>query len=413
VRSPARLLRARSGALPFVGRQGLLDDARKWLVEDRPFSGYLIGGRGGSGKTRMAVQLCLEAEGHGWLCGLLEQEAEPEAVETLAEVPTPRLIVVDYAEFRGKQLEVLLPPLVEGATPEHPVRVLLLVRSGRGAHDDWSEPLRGRGDWLDSALDDMDQDVLDDKPLDLADRTQLFSETVDALVRLYPAPTADGHLASAHERPDLLVAPDFGVPLLVVIAAYLSAHGEHDIPVTRSGLLQELVLHEDRYWRSTDVGGSLDQALRAQIVALGTLAGADTESEATQLLRLLRDLSDASAERLGQLARWVHGLYPGLRWWNSLEPDLLAEHLVATQLVDHPKVLSGVLGRTEATSAIQPLDLYARAVTDHEHLAGALKPVLRQAVPSLCAVAVHQAPAKTTNTPRLEASSLAGAIPAL
>ena len=49
VRSPARLLRARSGVVPFVDRAGLLAGLTDWMTDPDPFAGYLVVGRGGSG----------------------------------------------------------------------------------------------------------------------------------------------------------------------------------------------------------------------------------------------------------------------------------------------------------------------------------------------------------------------------
>ena len=47
VRSPARLMRASSGVLPFVDRDGLLAGLQAWMADPSPFSTYLVGGRGG------------------------------------------------------------------------------------------------------------------------------------------------------------------------------------------------------------------------------------------------------------------------------------------------------------------------------------------------------------------------------
>ena len=129
VTSPARLLRARAGVLPFVDRAGLLTGLNEWMGSPAPFAGYLIGGRGGSGKTRLGVELCSRASDQDWLCGLLTRTAKPAQVEALADTPTPRLVVIDYAETRAEQLEAALPWLAEQATIEYPVRVLLLIRS--------------------------------------------------------------------------------------------------------------------------------------------------------------------------------------------------------------------------------------------------------------------------------------------
>jgi hypothetical protein len=132
------------------------------------------------------------------------------------------------------------------------------------------------------------------------------------------------------------------------------------------------------------------------VVAVATLAGADTETEAAQLLALLPDLSDpSSTERCHALARWAHGLYPGQRWWNPLEPDLLGEHLVATHLAGFPHVLAGVLDRDDPATLTQPLDVYARAAVDHPALAAALRPVLSTRLEALCRAAIGQAATHT------------------
>ena len=115
--------------------------------------------------------------------------------------------------------------------------------------------------------------------------------------------------------------------------------------------------------------------LQSQIVALATLTtvtgednntgrtAADAEAEAAMLLTLLPDLAKASAERSRSLDRWAHNLYPAARlWWNSLEPDLLAEQLVATQFTDYPDVLTAALQRADRAALGRTLDLLARAV---------------------------------------------------
>jgi hypothetical protein len=52
VKSPSRLIRARSGVVPYVARD-LLGDLENWTGSEDAFAGYLIGGRGGTGKTRL------------------------------------------------------------------------------------------------------------------------------------------------------------------------------------------------------------------------------------------------------------------------------------------------------------------------------------------------------------------------
>src|SRR5664279_335877 len=145
--------RAAAALLPFVDRAGLLAGLTEWMTDPDPIAGYLVGGRGGSGKTRLGVQASIEAGKRDGLCGLLSHTTDLAQLEVLAGTPTPRLVVIDYAESRGEQLEIVLPWLGEQATTQWPVRVLLLVRAAPRRSDDWTEPLRGRGDWLDAVLD--------------------------------------------------------------------------------------------------------------------------------------------------------------------------------------------------------------------------------------------------------------------
>ncbi len=413
VSSPARLMRARSGVLPFVDSAGLMTRLEAWMTGSEPFATYLVGGRGGSGKTRLGVELCRIAESQAWLCGLLEGAAEQAAVEALAAVPTARLVVVDYAESRAEQLEVLLPILAEQATIEHPVRVLLLVRASP-RHDDWSELLRGRSDWLDAVLDDTEQLVLDDQSLTVAQRQELFTATATAFTERKNSGSVSETI-SVLEPPPQLEKLLFATPLQVVILAYLAVHEpkkerEGNLPTTREGLLDQLVVHEDRYWQSTATPVGIDKTLRARIVAIATLAGADSEAEASRILTLVPDLADATAERRGRLARWAHDLYPGPRWWNPLEPDLLGEHLVAAHFTEYPGVLAGVLQRDDPTALTQPLELYARAAADNPAFAAALGPVLTTALPDLCRAAVAQVTTHTDLELLLGTTTVAAAL---
>jgi tetratricopeptide (TPR) repeat protein len=407
VSSPARLIRARAGVIPYAAREGLLDELDAWANDQRPFAGRLIGGRGGSGKTRLGVALCERARAAGWLCGLLVAGADQAALEALLDAPTARLVVIDYAESRVEQLNAILAPLAASATEREPVRVLLLVRdSPRMRGGDWRAPLRHHSDALDGVLDDVDVRVLEDMPLRPGERRALFAAAAAALA------ARGGKAASVPAAPEELEQPLFAAPLAVVIAAYLAVHrhtsaGEQtdQTPTTAGELFDELLAHERRYWKATAAAERLDcdDVLRQRVVALATLAGADDEAHAVELLRLVPDLKTASSERLGRLARWAHRLYPGPRWWNALEPDRIGEHLVtrtyASADVNHPfmhtghdpHVLAGVLQSDVPEQLVAPLDLYARAAPEHQLLAQTLTPILSAQLQRLCAIAITQA----------------------
>jgi hypothetical protein len=71
VRSPSRLLRARAAVVPWTTRQAELDDVLLWASSAEPYAVQIIRGRGGSGKTRLAVEVCRQATEQGYVCGML------------------------------------------------------------------------------------------------------------------------------------------------------------------------------------------------------------------------------------------------------------------------------------------------------------------------------------------------------
>ena len=404
VSSPARMLRARSGVVPYIDRGGLTDGLEEWMRGEEPFSGWVIGGRGGSGKTRLGVELCVRAREAKWLAGLLPRKSDQGQMDALVAAPTDRLVVIDYAESRIEQLEELLPLLSRRAAVEQRVRVLLLVRAAPKRSGDWTEALRHHTDWLDITLDKMGSHVLHDTPFEPAERQTLFDVAATAFADRPPAPL------DVPGPPVILDQPVFASPLLVVIAAYLAVHADGTVPATREGLLVELAAHERRYWRASAGDLQLDDMLARRIVAFATLAGAASENEASELLRLLGDLSDANAERRGRLARWAHTLYPGDAWWSPLEPDLLGEHLVVDCFSEQPDVLAGVLDRANPLAAFQPLDLYARAAPDHPELRAALGPVIDERLGPLCDTAIDQAATETDREVLLGQKTIASAL---
>ena len=205
--APSRLVHARARVVPYADRAGLLVGLHGWLAAPEGFSGWVIVGPSGAGKTRVGVELCEAAGRIGWLAGLLARRIDPAALEELVGVPTPRLVVVDCADSRAEQLEVVLPALAARATPAHPVRVLLLVRAGAGHSADWTEAQGRRGGVLAGA----ETRVLD-QPLTAGERQHLFRAAVGAFAT-HPMTLP----------PDGLDAPVFAGPLPVVISAYLAA----------------------------------------------------------------------------------------------------------------------------------------------------------------------------------------------
>jgi tetratricopeptide (TPR) repeat protein len=97
----------------------------------------LVSGAGGSGKTRLALELMRRMRARGWACALVAEGAENDAVQVQrSATPGARLLlVVDYSEAR-----LGLERLLRGAArDEGLVRVLLLARQA----GDWWDRLQG------------------------------------------------------------------------------------------------------------------------------------------------------------------------------------------------------------------------------------------------------------------------------
>ena len=162
------------------------------------------------GRDRVAVELCERATAAGWLSGLLAPSTDRGGIDALIDVPTPRLVVVDYAESRAEQLEVVLP--IWRRRPRMTRRSVSCCWSASAPRRRLTAALRYRSDRLDAVLDGIDAHLLEDLPLTDRERRELFTATAAALVE-----RAGG---SPPPAPPELDEALFASPLLVVIAAY-------------------------------------------------------------------------------------------------------------------------------------------------------------------------------------------------
>jgi len=134
---PAHLLEPGLGVVPFVGREAELAVLEGWCLDERAGRVRLVSGGGGTGKTRLALELKKRMARRGWRCVQVEEGREPEVVglERADDRGGRLLLIVDYAEARPG-LEGLL---VAAARDDGRVRVLLLARQP----GEWWERLGG------------------------------------------------------------------------------------------------------------------------------------------------------------------------------------------------------------------------------------------------------------------------------
>ena len=137
------ILRAEYGVVGFhPQRDDWLKQILGWCESDRRIAIRLITGPGGTGKTRLMLEVC-DRLPRSWRAGFLHPEtpAVPSwELDGLIDGEQPLLLVVDYAEEERKRtaLGAILKYLRLHGTG-HPVRLMLLTRE----ESDWWPELAG------------------------------------------------------------------------------------------------------------------------------------------------------------------------------------------------------------------------------------------------------------------------------
>ena len=330
VRSPLQLIKARTGIVPFTGRDKLTE-LTDW-ANAQPGEGRedlavaVVTGVGGSGKTRLAAELCSNLEKNGWVAGFIPKTTELSEAELawLTRVESHLLLVLDYAEeSRRADLADLLHRLRERGAP---TRVVLTARSA--------------GAWLD--------DLLEDKALSGAKAQGLFRVELPRQVKT--SARMVGRAAKRFAR--YLGTPepdDVGIPensrwttLDFVLHGWLIASevDAADLPSSRERLYEDILRREIEYWQDEAARQGLakvsEATLRTSAAAL-SLIGSRTVSETADVLSRLPEWSDVDLRKT--YAEFLSKMLadPGDAY--VLRPDPVAEKLVVEVFVDDGETL--------------------------------------------------------------------------
>lgn len=228
------LLRADSLAFDVVGRENELAELRGWIDGEADVSVQTLIGRAGTGKTRLAIELCRRIDGAekpgeaGWAAGFLRPADIASVVDQLATRQLasgePTLLVVDYASAVHRELARWFDRLA-ASDFDGKLRFLLLDREapeGFGWWHDLAHPALG-GDRASLFVDPDRPRRLPDLS-DIASRRALFGAALKATADLLGerAVTADAPIedpvfdaALAEER--------FGNPLNLAMAGLIAA----------------------------------------------------------------------------------------------------------------------------------------------------------------------------------------------
>ena len=368
--SIVRLLSAKSTPVPFLDRAEALTRLETWARSEERFAIHVLGGDGGSGKTRLGVELCRRLTSPNthrqgaevWQAGFL-QNIEQSDNTSSSDDASSLLLVVDYAEARPETVtEVINVALRAAEDPERRrVRIVFLVRRPsplsvtHQSSNKWLDALRpqkSQNEGVNLILDEASTIILSDEELSDREREELF----EAAYRSFTEPSESSPASDIIEQ---LNDPMYSQPLLVTVDAFLNARPQSRTQqsCSPSELFDEVLCHEEHYWNEhwpsslavnaerhhqtestatpTDTQGNLNRKLARQAVTAATLADIQDEEDAISLLNLLPANPGKNTK---DLARWLRNCYPPhmnsngqpALWCEHLEPDRIGEHLVTS-----------------------------------------------------------------------------------
>jgi tetratricopeptide (TPR) repeat protein len=390
----ARYLRPEEKVVPFRARPEL-EELLSWCATGGHAAVRLVTGDGGAGKTRLALRLGDKLAANGWQPLWVPRGAERDGVPAVRVLGQPCMLVVDYAETRSELAGLLDDAAADQDGPD--LRVLLLARSA----GEWWQQLLASAEEQAAALLEASLPVTLGPVRATGGPQEVFADALTAFARELGVGRPAATLTLADPDPVVLVV--HAAALLAVIDHATGARPQQEAgsgPEVLDGLLG----HEARYWARTAAGRglNLDLSVLRLAVAVGCLIGADSETSAAALLSRVPDLD--SGERRGQVARWLHDLYPAAHdddvpeqeWLGPLRPDRLAEQLVAGELARRPDLIPRLFTGLGAARATRALTVLARAALTQDSARGLLERALSSdldhlAVPAL-SVAVETNP---------------------
>jgi hypothetical protein len=349
--SPLRLLRADYQLTRFQDRDELtvLRDFAEGTVDGNRMGLALLIGAGGSGKTRLALEVAEQLRRDGWYAGPLAENLSEASVDWLSTVTAPLLVVVDYADARVEDTKRLLAALASRSGP--PAVIILTARSGDG-------------DWLPTIMDAATSggQAFRTERLDIPDSHPRPQAIYRAAIR--GSQQALGCAVSDDAEPERQFLERW-TTLDVVLLGWLTAQGE-DLPDNRVSLYNQVLTHERAYWDRTyrEMTGAkiADRQLLGRAAAAVTLLGPTSRGQAAALIRRLPDTSENDA---GHAARVLEAcLRPGAGERLAIRPDPIGDHHALHTLSSDPGMLGRLLAdEPESDPATHAVAVLTRAGT--------------------------------------------------
>jgi hypothetical protein len=240
-----KLLQPKHQRDPFLGREQQLRQLRRWWVGPEKFSVAVVTGDAGAGKTRLAVQLCREAIGHGWSAGFASLRELARAGSARIELVWPTLVVIDYPDGLTDDIGRLLARFAQSGRRGAPLRLLILDRvpdSGSGPRPD--TPLPAAVTWW-TDLNRTTSGLVEHNTREVIARAAGELRPPDRVAHARAAMNAFGGGTAPAVLPDLS-DDGYSNPLKVHLAVLLSQRGQTS--PTAAGTLKLFVARERDRW---------------------------------------------------------------------------------------------------------------------------------------------------------------------
>lgn len=347
---PSAMLTARNRIVPLEGRETELEDLCIWAKESITWDLRVITGAGGTGKTRLMLEFCTELKAQGWLAGFMDANTQRttnlDEWRNLLEQDRPIFVVVDYAESRQSEIVAFLKVL---ETCNKPVRLVLLARA-LGEWSNFLEKTSGPRDLLISRqmLERSSSDLKPPSTLESYEAAQKeYQRALVAFAKALGKPVPSSKLSL---NPEL-----YKRILFVHMMALVEISGKTVENIKKSDLLDKILGIERHYW-STRLSGE-SEGFDSEIEQVMTLVSlgwpVSSLEDANKLLKTDPTLNEERPKILKSLAYLLRDTYPGSAYINPIEPDLLAEHLIYTQL-NHPEHGSRLIETAFGNAGVEP-----------------------------------------------------------
>lgn len=270
----------RARSTTFIGREAALNTLTDFLNSSLPISFMVLTGEGGSGKTRMAVELCHSMRDQEWAAGFTTTRSLQNFIASCTasdgwKCRQNTLVVLDYAASVAQPLHDWFEWLTSAQLEGSRVRILLLERTADPTSG-WLREVTGWGGERSCRIGKLHDSA---SPYELGP----LASREDCLALVQNVLNNRGHTDTAWQQnapflQQLMEATLGGLPLFLMMAAHNIHTAGRPVALTREMLALEFAKREAERIRNRAHAKNLHESFLLELVACVTLAqGADRD----------------------------------------------------------------------------------------------------------------------------------------